>query len=315
MKISIILPCFNVEKYLERCFASCLAQTYQNFELIFVNDASTDKTLDKLNELEVRDKRVKIINLNINGGTFHARKVGYESSEGDYIFFLDPDDEISPDFLDLMLNESVQKTADMIFSKLEIRPNKLYRKEIQVPKESKGDEIFENCILALNNIPKGNPGKFYKKSLVENVYNTLEFVGNRFIYAEDVVFFFAALLNAHKIVSINKKIYIYYLNNSSITQSKNIDKIKYNIDQLEIAIKSLRILSEERSELIKKSSEVLINSLDYDKKSLERSIFAYSQDNYGYFSKTIEMLKMHIYWRNIVKLFIFLISFSKIKLL
>lgn len=314
MKISIILPCFNVEQYLERCFSSCIAQNYRGFELIFVNDASTDRTLDKLKDFEHRDKRVKVIDLEINVGTFHARKAGYEASVGDYIFFLDPDDEITPDFLDLMLNESVQKSADMIFCKLDIRPNSIFRAETLVPKECEGDEIFENCILKLNVIPKGCGGKFYKRSLVRNIYNILFFIEDRFVYAEDVVFFFAALLSAHKISAIDKSKYIYYLNNSSITQSSNINKIKYNIDQLKMAIKSLKILSEGRGEIVKKSSEILVNSLNYDKKSLERSIFAYSQNNSGYFFKSIEMLSIKIYWRNLVKFFVFLISFSKIKL-
>lgn len=312
--ISIIIPCFNVEKYLERCFVSCIAQTYQDFELIFVNDASKDRTLDKLKEFECRDKRVKVIDLKNNVGTFHARKTGYEASAGDYIFFLDPDDEIAPDFLELMFNQSIEKSADMIFCKLDIRPSKVYRTEIQVPKESEGDEVFENCIFNLNVIPKGNPGKFYKKSVVENAFNRLKFIDNRFVYAEDVVFFFAALLSAYKIASINKKIYIYYLNNSSITRSRDIDKIKYNIEQLVMAIKSLKNISKEGSAIVKKSSEVLINSLNYDKKSMERSIFAYSRNNSEYFLKTIEMLSIKICWRNLVKLFIFLISFSKVKM-
>ena len=312
--ISVILPCFNVERYIERCFASCIAQTYQDFEMIFVNDSSTDGTLNKLREFECRDSRVKVIDLKTNVGTFHARKAGYEASLGDYIFFLDPDDEITSDFLELMLNESIQKNADIIFCKLDIRPNKIYRTEMQVPKESERDKIFENCVLNLKHIPKGNPGKFYKKALVENAYNILKFIEKRFIYAEDVVFFFAALLSANRISSVNESKYIYYLNNSSITQSRNIDKIRYNIEQLDIAIKSLKILSEDRSDIAKRTSEVLVDSLNYDKKSLERSIFVYSKNNYGYFCKTIEMLSIKIYWKNLVKLFIFFISFSNIKL-
>lgn len=314
MKISVILPCFNVEQYLERCFASCISQTYHNFELIFVNDASTDTTLDKLRGLSIRDERVKVIDLKVNVGTFHARKIGYENSIGDYIFFLDPDDEITPDFLELMLNESIKKKADIIFCKLDVRPNKIYRTEIQIPKESEGNSIFENCVLNLKHIPKGNPGKFYKKSVVENVYHILRFIKKRFVYAEDVVFFFAALLSSQKISSVNEKKYIYYLNSSSITQSRNIDKIRYNIEQLEMAIKSLKVLSKDRSDIVKRTSEVLVDSLSYDKKSLERSIFVYSKNNYGYFCKTIEMLSIKIYWKNLVKLFIFFISFSNIKL-
>lgn len=312
--ISIILPCYNVEKYVERCFFSCKVQTYKNFELIFVNDASTDQTLEKIKQLETLDKRVRVIDLKNNVGTFHARKVGYIASVGSYILFLDPDDEIYPDFLEVMQNELIESSAEMVFSKLDVKPKNIYGSDISLPDKYTGDNVFEKCIINIKNIPKGNPGKFYKRYLIDKIYQNLSFIENRFVYAEDVVFFFAAILNVNKISSVNERKYIYHVNHSSITQSRNLEKINYNINQINMAISYLEILAKNKSDIVKKSSIILCESLRYDKLSLERFICILNDEKLDYIYKSIEMLKIKIYWRNVIKIIIFALSFSKIKM-
>lgn len=312
--ISIILPCFNVESYLDRCFASCLAQTYQDFEIIFVDDASTDSTLNKLKEIQGQDSRVKLIALDDNVGTFHARKIGYEASGGDYIFFLDPDDEIAPDFLYAMLRSMTLNSADMIFCRLDIRPKKKYSVDIPVPNDCAGEDIFNNCILDMDIIPKGNPGKFYKRSLVAKIYKDLSFIKNKFIYAEDVVFFFSALLNSGKISSIKNDLYIYHENPSSITKTRNLAKINNNIDQINMAIDLLKILETGRSLIAKKAAAILCESLIFDKKYLERIKYVVEGNNTGYLLKTIEIIRIKFQFKNIFRLFAFLFSFGFLKL-
>lgn len=312
--ISIILPCFNVEKYLERCFASCLAQTYQDFELIFVNDSSEDDTLAKIKDFQIRDSRVKLIDLKINLGTFHARKIGYKSSKGDYIFFLDPDDEIAPDFLRTMLEQMTLKSADMVFCKLDVRPKKIYRADVEVPNDCVKQEILKKTIIDIKFIPKGSGGKLYRKSLVNNIYRSLCFVNTRFVYAEDVVFFFAALINSNIISSVKEKLYFYYINTSSITNSRDINKINNNIDQIKMAINFLEMLAADQNECTKKASAVLINSLLLDKKYLERINCILSRNNIDYLYKTLEIIRFEKGLKNFIRLFVFFISLGSVKL-
>ena len=91
--ISIVIPVYNSEKYLKRCIKSVLKQTYIHFELILVNDGSTDKSLEICNEYKKRDNRIKVINKK-NEGSIKARKAGIESATSDYITFIDSDDWI-----------------------------------------------------------------------------------------------------------------------------------------------------------------------------------------------------------------------------
>ena len=91
--ISIIVPIYNVEKYLERCVLSIIHQTYQNIEIILVNDGSTDKSGELANNLAKKDARIKVVHKN-NGGLSEARNEGIKNSVGKYILLVDSDDYI-----------------------------------------------------------------------------------------------------------------------------------------------------------------------------------------------------------------------------
>ena len=94
---SIIVPCYNVEKYIEKTIKSILTQTFDDFELILVNDGSTDKTKNILDEYFQKDKRINVINKK-NSGVSEARNEGIKIAVGKYIYFLDGDDYITNDF-------------------------------------------------------------------------------------------------------------------------------------------------------------------------------------------------------------------------
>ena len=93
IKISVIVPVYNVENYLSQCLKSIINQTYKNLEIICVNDGSTDKSLMILKEYEKKDKRIKVINQN-NKGLAATKNVGMKIATGDYITFVDSDDYI-----------------------------------------------------------------------------------------------------------------------------------------------------------------------------------------------------------------------------
>lgn len=98
--ISVIVPVYNGEKYIDDCLFSIIKQTYTNIEIILVNDASTDDTYMKLLEYKSRDERIKIINLDVNSGVSYARNMGVMASKGDWICFIDVDDYIKPYYIE-----------------------------------------------------------------------------------------------------------------------------------------------------------------------------------------------------------------------
>ena len=98
MKISIIVPIYNVEKYLERCINSLINQTYKNIEIILVNDGSTDNSLIICEKYKNIDSRIILVNKE-NGGLSDARNVGIDNSSGNYITFIDSDDYIDDDYV------------------------------------------------------------------------------------------------------------------------------------------------------------------------------------------------------------------------
>lgn len=110
--VSILLPVYNVEKFLEKCIVSILNQTYTNFELILVNDGSTDSSLEICRRMEKQDSRIRVVD-KPNGGLSSARNAGLEAAQGEYILFLDSDDWIEPDMLECLYSLMTEHHADL----------------------------------------------------------------------------------------------------------------------------------------------------------------------------------------------------------
>jgi len=102
-KVSVIIPIYNVEQYLEKCLDSVINQTYKNLEIICVNDCSSDNSLEILKKYTASDKRIQIVNRIQNGGSSATRHSGLDVATGEYIYFLDSDDWISLDYIEKML--------------------------------------------------------------------------------------------------------------------------------------------------------------------------------------------------------------------
>lgn len=111
--VSIIVPIYNVEKYLERCICSILCQTYSNLEIILVNDGSTDNSKSIIDKYSKKDERIIVINKE-NGGLSDARNAGIDIHSGQYIFFVDSDDFIHPDTINILLGISKDTDADIV---------------------------------------------------------------------------------------------------------------------------------------------------------------------------------------------------------
>ena len=113
VKLSVIMPIYNVEAYLRQSLGSVLNQTMKDFELICINDGSTDDSLNILNEYAAKDSRIKIINQK-NSGAGYSRNVGIKHSQGEYLFFMDSDDWIDENFLQDVYSSAISANADIV---------------------------------------------------------------------------------------------------------------------------------------------------------------------------------------------------------
>lgn len=214
--ISVIVPVFNVENYLNRCIDSILNQTYKNFELIIVDDGSFDHSPSICDVYKNKDSRVKVIHKS-NGGLSDARNSGLDIAKGKYIFFVDSDDWLEEDALEYLYILIKKYNADFAFA--ENNRSEIKRK-IRQPKEIKENlwdqKTFLKKFFKINtqiNVQYAW-AKLYKKELFDNVRYP---VG---VTNEDIPSTFQIALSSRRIVHSNKIIYNYFYNNNSITTHK-----------------------------------------------------------------------------------------------
>ena len=113
--ISVVVPIYNVENYLRYCLDSIVSQTYQDFECLLINDGSPDNSADICREYVGKDARFKYFEKE-NGGVSSARNLGIEHSEGEYITFIDPDDWVESDYLEVLYRALLEEQADIAIS-------------------------------------------------------------------------------------------------------------------------------------------------------------------------------------------------------
>ena len=223
--VSIILPIYNVEKYLEKCVCSILNQDYNNLEVILVNDGSTDKSLEICERLQKKDNRIKIINQK-NLGVSAARNNGFYYSKGDYICFIDSDDIIEIDMVSTLvklLQENECEVANCnihIIEKDKTERNFYTNKNIKIYNSSELKKYF-----LLGKVSHACWDKMYKREVLEKV----NFVLNS--TSEDRYFCWKLYKTINKMVVTSKVGYHYIRKNeNSITSRplslKNISRIE-----------------------------------------------------------------------------------------
>lgn len=231
MKVSIITPVYNTEKYLNKCLDSAMNQTLQDFELILINDGSKDGSLNILKEYESKyPDKVTVID-KINEGQAVARNQGLKIAKGEFIFFLDSDDWIEEKALETLYSRAIKDNSDIVACKY------AYFNE-------DGEVISRNIELDFDDVMKryiisetGPCAKLIKKDLITN--NSLYFLEHH-IY-EDIAVVPAYSLYANKISYVEEELY-YYLQRVGSTMKQ----ATYSDKMLDIfnAMKNLRILFE-----------------------------------------------------------------------
>ena len=210
-KITIIIPFYNVENYIEKCINSVKAQTFTDFECILIDDKSPDPSLNIALKLIKDDSRFKIIQHTENKGQGGARNTGLDSAKGEWIAFLDSDDYLEKDFLLTMYNEAIKKDIDIVICKYKSITSE--GKEVGLNKSLLNGVYSNNKELLDFFLTYPTPwNKLYRKQLWDNI---------RFpekLYYEDLATIFQPLLKAYKVKFIEKALVCYNLRQGSTTK-------------------------------------------------------------------------------------------------
>ena len=215
MRISIIVPIYNSEKYLDKCIKSIISQKYSNFELILINDGSTDNSLEICNKYARNDNRIKVINQE-NKGSIKARKIGISNSSCEYITFVDSDDWLKRNTLKVV-NKSIEVNDPdiIVFNMYKVLCKYTFIRKISNNIYFKGNKIYEGNSIKNNIVTAyfhGHPfpanlcGKVYKREFIESsgiFLKKISFLGDDLFYNLEV------LLKVNKVVMIDKPLYCY----------------------------------------------------------------------------------------------------------
>lgn len=227
-KVSVLIPVYNVEKYLEQCLDSIIKQTFTDIEIICVNDGSTDKSGDILKRYAVKDSRIVIVNKK-NGGLPSARNAGIDAAKGKYLSFVDADDYIRPDMIEKLYNTAVKSKAEIVICGANIFPEEPRANNWLYTVLSPQEEYYEKCSddLLFKN-PASRPfiwRTFVSKALIDrNNFRLREDIH----IGEDNAFQFRVYPKADGIALIPDKLYNYrWFREDSLMNSvvyKNVEK-------------------------------------------------------------------------------------------
>lgn len=235
-KVSVIIPCYNVEKYMEKCIDSVICQSYENIEILVVNDGSKDSTEKIGKSYEEKDSRVRLLNKE-NGGLSSARNEGLKYMTGEYCYFLDGDDYLDEDGIEFLVKLMEEKGADIavggtrcVDEKGSIFPaepikDKLYSIEGEKERFKFYYQIYYNYQIRYEVW-----NKLFKTSIIKD--NGISFENNYKIFAEDICFISYYLVYTNRIAVSSKVFHNYLLRGDSIMGSLNGDSKLNNIIEL-----------------------------------------------------------------------------------
>ncbi|MEG0034375.1 MAG: glycosyltransferase [Bacilli bacterium] len=231
-KYSIIIPSYNADKYLDRSISSVINQTYKNFEVIIIDDGSTDNSYQKMKEYASKYDYIKLISQD-NYGLGHARNVGITEAKGEYILFLDCDDWIEKEALE-RIDKSLNCDCDLLIFDVNLITSKGekkgYLKGIEFYRESTSTrELIVNAIPAAWN-------KVYKRKMI--IESNVKFPEG--LYYEDLAFSKQIFLYTFNVFYLKEPLYNYVSNANSMIHTKQMDNCFNMIEIIEIIITKYR---------------------------------------------------------------------------
>jgi len=318
IKFSIIIPMYNSEKYIQKCIFSVLNQTYSNYEIIIVNDGSTDNSRKIVETIQKKENKIFIINQS-NHGLLFTRRIGIANAKGEYIVFLDSDDTLVGNALMEIYNTILSNNADLILYKFQ----KINEKDVFIEKQVHPLEnanytkdqllyIFFST-ASLNNIW----GKCIKTSLIKKDILDYFSIGSLNM-AEDRLQSIFPLFKAEKIFFLNGTLYNYRINNESLTariQKKGLLDIDQAfkiacdtfIDELPTKYFAAMITFDTKKLIEKYLTWIASNKISYREKRTTLKIL--TKSNYVILSKKhIHKLKNRVIYSLFVNHFVLILS-------
>ncbi len=218
--VSIIIPMYNREKYIAECLESVLCQSYQNFEIILIDDGSTDRTIEIASQIAENESRIKLI-IQDHYGVSAARNRGLDLAQGEFVFFLDSDDVIHPELLEILVANLKRSNATIACTPLRVIYEKDWNKiDKQFPMETQAnnityrgwDEALNDMFYAYSTTPLSGIGgvMMRRESIGETRFHPQLSIG------EDYFFNYEMIIKQSDVIILSPKLYFvrYHANNS-----------------------------------------------------------------------------------------------------
>lgn len=225
VNVSVIVPVYNTEKYLEKCLESLINQTLKNIEIICVNDGSTDKSCDIIKKYQEKDNRIKLINQS-NQKQGAARNNGTKIATGEYIGFVDSDDWVDLDFYEKLYNAAKKYNSDIALATNVRVGNKKTKKRLNIVEEKFVTDLQDKLDIS-NQVKNPCPtNKIYRLEMLKSN----DIVWPEGVYCEDKLYTIKAVYFANGIVTVPNTNYYYYRNPTSTVNSKSKKHLKKLIE-------------------------------------------------------------------------------------
>jgi len=284
--ISVILPIYNGEEFLNRCIDSIISQTYRNIELILINDGSTDNTKRICEEYARNDIRIKVINKE-NEGVSKARNIGIKQSKGKYITFIDADDWIDNNAYENAIKVMEEKNVDILkfsymreYGRIKKYYNYIIDKNTVILKKDYDNKIYPYMFSTYD--MSSVCLTIFKREKIGN----LEFDLN-LKYGEDFLFITQAILRTESIYVLPNAYYHYFCNNNSATNKRNIESHIRKIKDIVLANNKLfgefkdnkKFLNLKNKRILKECNQVIkYVSLDNNYRNFKKIIKGIEQE-------------------------------------
>ena len=219
--VTLIIPVYKAEKFLDRCVSSVVNQTYKNLDIILVDDGSPDNSPAMCDEWAKKDKRIRVIHKS-NSGVSDARNTGINNAKGEFVCFVDSDDFVENNYVELMLNKQKESDADLVFCKIK-----------KIDENGNICELYKNENMngflnnpTLDNFFNSNITMSASRILVKTNLAKKTLFDTELKSGEDLNFLLRLIVSNAKFDSVDEYLYIYYKNSESVTQTKSLETIK-----------------------------------------------------------------------------------------
>lgn len=227
-KVSVIVPVYGVEKYIERCARSLFEQTLDDIEFLFIDDCSPDKSIEVLKKVlenyPHRKHQIVLHRMEHNSGQAAVREWGIKNATGDYIIHCDSDDWVDVRMYETLYNKAVSENADVVVCDYIVTDGKDSNTIVNACHSKDLQTFIENCLL------QRDPWSLCNKLFNLRAYSKIEYPTGAM--GEDMTIMLQLLWNCHKLAYVTDSLYYYYQNSNSITKKRTINDCLRNYSTL-----------------------------------------------------------------------------------